>query len=337
MKKKPILVVGATGKVGRKIVQQLLQQDPSREVRALVRNPDKAQKLFFQNNLKGNGNLIKLIVCDLGSPDHKVLNNAVEGCDAIISVSGCLRYSKLSDFLPTRLFSDAGNEEFWCDDDRSHPYFVNFKTQSLLVDLAKKHKCSRFVRLTALSAGYSPFHPVSIILSSVLSMTSRHHFRFEQYLRNSEVPYVILRPGGLADYDRDAEKTYVRVNPCGYLPPTGRLSREDVATLAILSCQQQQHEGRLLDPESNYTLGIGINDVVKQGIKGDGFATAEECLHYARDQCDKIDKTVQDKYYGVAVGIFVYSTLIVLAIILVMILSYLCCIGSNDAKSFLRG
>jgi FlaA1/EpsC-like NDP-sugar epimerase len=41
---KPILVVGATGKVGRKVVQKLLGMN--RPVRALVRNPQKAAEIF---------------------------------------------------------------------------------------------------------------------------------------------------------------------------------------------------------------------------------------------------------------------------------------------------
>jgi hypothetical protein len=103
--------------------------------------------------------------------------------------------------------------EWWAEED--HPYFANYKAQAqcLLVDLAAEHSISRFVRLTVLSLGYSAFNPVGKIFCSLLSLTTRHHFLCEQYLRNSSVPYVILRPGGLADEDRvsnDGKKAYSR-------------------------------------------------------------------------------------------------------------------------------
>lgn len=190
---KPILVVGATGKVGRKVVRQLL--DRKLPVRALVRNQTKAQELFVDDSQD-----IEFVVCDMGTADSSTLEPAVEGCGAIISVSGAMRFSKLSDFLPWRLFEADVSK--WCGDDRSHPYFSNYLAQKVLIDMAVKHKCSRFVRLTGLSSGFSPFNPVSMIFASVLSLTSRYHFLCEQYLRNSNVPYLILRPGGLAEEDR---------------------------------------------------------------------------------------------------------------------------------------
>ena len=201
MAEKPTLVVGATGQVGRRVVEQLL--NANKPVRALVRNHSKARELFGKYMMEDDEKTkLKIFVCDLGEAakqeDYKVLNQAVEGCGSIVSVSGCARISKLSDFLPWRLFQE--DVSGWADS--SHPYFGNYKAQCALVDLAKTHSVSRFVRLTGLSAGYSPFHPVGIIFSSVLSMTTRYHFLCEQYIRNSSVPYLIIRPGGLRNEDR---------------------------------------------------------------------------------------------------------------------------------------
>jgi nucleoside-diphosphate-sugar epimerase len=195
---KPILVVGATGKVGRKVVQQLL--DMELPVRAMVRNHDKARELF-SDVLSSNGDRkeLQLVVCDLGTANRESLESAVSGCEAIISVSGAMRFSKLADFLPWRVFEEDASK--WCSD-KSHPFYVNLQAQKTLIDLATEYKCSRFVRLTGLSSGFSPFNPVSMIFSSVLSLTSRYHFLCEQYLRNSDLPYLILRPGGLAEEDR---------------------------------------------------------------------------------------------------------------------------------------
>jgi hypothetical protein len=189
---KPTLVVGATGRVGRKVVEQLLEQNKT--VRALVRSQNKARELF------GETTDVELVVADLGKyQDYtSVLDKAVEGCESIISVSGTLRFSMLTDFLPWRL----ANEDVSSWADSSHPYYSNYKAQCLLVDLAQKYKVQRFVRLTGLTTGYSPFNLVTLIFSSLLSLTTRYHFFCENYLRQSQVPYVIVRPGGLADEDR---------------------------------------------------------------------------------------------------------------------------------------
>jgi len=194
---KPILVVGATGRVGRLVVNRLLEQN--RSVRAVVRNTTKAQQVFGSNLTS-----LELVTADLGHYDDPecaaTLEKAVEGCDCIISVSGTMRFSKLTDFLPWRLFRT--NVTSWCDNDRRHPYYPNYMAQSLLVDLAEKHDISRFIRLTGLTVGLPAFNLVSVLFSGLLSMTSRYHALCEQYLRESSVPHVILRPGGLSNNER---------------------------------------------------------------------------------------------------------------------------------------
>ena len=211
---KPVLVVGATGKVGRKVVQNLLDQKV--RVRALVRNETKAVELFANEIVSsakqakdGDSPMLEFVVSDLGKPDRRSLQSAVQGCQSIVSVSGAMRFSKLTDFLPWRIFQQDTSK--WCDD-TSHPYYANYKAQKLLVDLASEYQCKRFVRLTGLSVGFSPFNLVSMIFSSVLSMTTRHHFALEQYLRNSNVPYVIIRPGGLADEDRVSQYCFTSLD-----------------------------------------------------------------------------------------------------------------------------
>jgi nucleoside-diphosphate-sugar epimerase len=194
---KPTLVVGATGQVGRQVVAQLLKQN--RPVRALVRNPEKAKQVFgddFGNNVN-----LQIVVADLGKyQEHSdVLEQAVKGCSCIISVSGALRFSKVTDFLlPWRFWNS--NVSSWAD--ISHPYFCNYQAQCLLVDLAKQHAVERFVRLTGGTVGFSAFNPFVILMSGLLSMTTRYHFLTENYIRESNVPYMIIRPGGLMNEDR---------------------------------------------------------------------------------------------------------------------------------------
>jgi NAD(P)-dependent dehydrogenase (short-subunit alcohol dehydrogenase family) len=83
-----VLVVGATGRVGRRVVEQLLSQN--RPVRALVRNPTKAQELFGKNGSSSMHPNLQVVEADISRFEDfdEVLDKAVEGCGCIISVSG---------------------------------------------------------------------------------------------------------------------------------------------------------------------------------------------------------------------------------------------------------
>lgn len=191
------LVVGATGRIGSRCVQELL--DANHRVRAIVRNQTKAEELLDVSNPN-----LELIICDLGlvakdGTNQTQLEEAVQGCDSILSVSGTVRYSKWIDFvLPWRVVKfDAS---LWAPS--VHPYFGNYKAQKMLIDLAEQNYIRRFVRITGLSAGYSAFHPVSMLFGAIVSLSNRYHYACEQYLRNSKVPYLVLRPGGMVYENR---------------------------------------------------------------------------------------------------------------------------------------
>jgi uncharacterized protein YbjT (DUF2867 family) len=55
---------GATGRVGRRVVKQLL--DAKKLVRALVRDFDKARELFGKEIGNNDQKLLEIVVCDLG-------------------------------------------------------------------------------------------------------------------------------------------------------------------------------------------------------------------------------------------------------------------------------
>ena len=201
----------------------------------------------------------------------------------------------------------------WCDD-TSHPYYTNYKAQCLMVDIAasqsqsQQNKPPKFIRLTGLSTGFSTFNFFTLIFSSILSLSSRYHYLFEQYLRSQDkVPYIILRPGGLADEDRDPDQTYLQVEPSGYLPPPGRIPRSDVASFAVHAC-----DASIIPSDSSYTLGIRAVGEMRpkpQGEREDGYASAKECLQKLVDSTpsEKVLDEMIKKPYGVAVGLFVYT------------------------------
>ncbi|GKY98534.1 hypothetical protein MPSEU_000810500 [Mayamaea pseudoterrestris] len=296
---KPYLVTGATGRVGRLVVQKLLSE--GRPVRALVRSRSKAQSIFGTSDELAYPSL-KIIKADLGRYDEyqSVLDEAVEGCEAIISVNGCSRFSEWSDFLPWRLFCGP-DVSSWAG--RDHPYYINYLAQKKLIDLAKKHNVNRIVRLTGLALAYSEFNPFTILFNILLSLNSRYHTLCEAELAKSGIPYVILRPGGLATDARDMETTNLQVDPSGKLPLPGRVGRGDVADLAIEACH--------LPASNSYTLACRwCGDGVKpkpQGKKGDGYASAKECLQHVVDSSATALPPPKLKMYALPVGIVVYS------------------------------
>lgn len=267
----PTLVVGATGRVGRRVVQQLLQE--GRPVRALVRNSIKADEVFG-----GSGSLhpkLEIVVADISRFEQhdSLLEKAVMGCGSIISVSGATRVSKLTDFLPWRLFgSDVSS---WAG--RDHPYFSSYLAQKRLIDLAAKHQVQRFVRLTGVSQSFSAWNPFNIMINTLLSCSQRYTKLCELALTESKVPYVILRPGGLSDDARNETATHLQVEPSGALPFPSRIGRDDVATLCIAATDGSG----ILPADDSYILAcrwVGACGSKPQGTMNDGFAIASACL-----------------------------------------------------------
>jgi nucleoside-diphosphate-sugar epimerase len=301
---KPVLVVGATGRVGRRVVQKLIGRN--KPVRALVRNPQKAQELFGTSTSLQYPKL-EIIIADMSRPEDyaQVLDDAVKGTDAIISVMGAVRFAQLSDFLPWRLFGGY-DVNSWAD--RSHPYYGNYLGQKKLIELAEKYKVQRFVRLTGLGLAYSAFNPLTILFNSLLSITNRYGILCEQALASSKVPYVVLRPGGLISDGRDYELANLQLDASGKLPYPGRIGRSDVADLAV--------EALLLPSSKSLTLacrwcGEGIRPK-SQGSKSDGVPTAKEGLARLVSANTMPLAPPVMKPYALAVGLAVYSFCLIL-------------------------
>jgi hypothetical protein len=234
-----------------------------------VRSYEKAVTIFGEYAL-GRGSLLEICVGDLNEPD--TVEVAVRGCDSVISVSGSIRSSRLSDFLPWRLFrSDVSS---WCTD-KSHPYYTNYKAQTLLFSLAEKYDLKRIIRMTDLYAGLPPYSFISVVANTMRSMTFRYHAMAEQALRtNCTVPSIILRPGDLINYQRNTQTTWLQIHPSGVLPSPSIIGRDDVATIAIAALQS--------DDNRTHTLAVRwVGEHMypqPQGKREEGFPTAKECF-----------------------------------------------------------
>ena len=216
---KPILVVGATGKVGQLVVKQLSLSGQS--VRALARDPD-------SDTAAALASLTGVDVVQGDVLDRAAMESAVTGCSVVISVSCDSMKSSLEDLIgvPPPIFrTDLAF-------DQAHPQQVNYVGLVNTIGAMQGAGLSRIVRLTGLSCSFSAFNPfVMLIGCGLLSMSTAWHSRSENLLRESTLDYTILRPGGLSD---DARGTNTLSAASRTLPlAQGRIGRADLAALAI--------------------------------------------------------------------------------------------------------
>ncbi|ESA38866.1 nad-dependent epimerase dehydratase [Leptolyngbya sp. Heron Island J] len=121
-----VLVVGATGKTGRHVTEQLSTDGTGKTVRALVR--DRAKADFADT--------VEVVVGDVLKPE--TLQAAMTGCDAIICATGA-----------------APSFDF------TGPYQVDFVGTKNLVDVAKAEGIQRFVIVSSLCVSKF-FHPLNL-------------------------------------------------------------------------------------------------------------------------------------------------------------------------------
>mmetsp|Transcript_29087 Transcript_29087/g.56985 ORF Transcript_29087/g.56985 Transcript_29087/m.56985 type:complete len:337 (+) Transcript_29087:144-1154(+) len=187
-KRDRVLVVGATGRVGQRVVRSLL--DNRYLVRCAVRKPETASALFSSSS--SHRNRVEICPCDIVTATDASLDSVVSGCTAVIDVHGV---------KPPRLtrWRDLFVRDPLNGDDPSHPAVVNYAGPLKLLEAAKRNAVSKYIRLTGLSSSMSPFTPIAFLFNMLLSMTVKWHERFEIALRSSGLDYTILQPGELTN------------------------------------------------------------------------------------------------------------------------------------------
>jgi len=215
---KSVLVIGATGRVGRNVVPKLLKQ--GYQVRCLVRNKEKA---VYLKELKGS----KLVEGDVTNLD--CLLAATEGCGTVIAVHGVRppRVSKLYDLFihPKHLGSN-------------HPYNVNYLGVMKILAAMQVNRCSKLVRITGSLIDKSAFSPFRVLFNLLLSFTTKWHEASEIAIRRSGVDYTVLRPTGIADIPaaaKDPTRSLILLpGDSTQLPPLpGRIPVEDLGELVV--------------------------------------------------------------------------------------------------------
>jgi len=178
-----ILVVGATGTTGRKVVN-LLKSSMFFEPVAMVRKKNQVQEFLDQG--------IKTVVGNL----KEDISNVVSNIDKVVFAAG------------------SGGENV---------VEVDQQGAKKMIDASKKHSVKKFVMLSSMGADQSE-------AAKELQDYLKAKHNADEYLKESKVPFVIVRPGSLTN-DK-GEGTIQIGNP---LKRPGSISRDDVAQVLMRS------------------------------------------------------------------------------------------------------
>jgi len=196
-----ILLLGATGRTGKKVIQEALKR--KHQIVAIARNPDKLSEY-------------KIDIVQ-GTPyDYDTVEKAMEGCDAVINT---LNVSRKSDNPWAPLAA---------------PKDLISRSASNAVKSMEKAGIKRIVALSTIGAGRSwktsPGALKFLVTISNLRFAFTDHGKQEKILESSPMDYTICRAPMLSMENND---TGAMATPEGTMPPSRYLSRNSAAEFFI--------------------------------------------------------------------------------------------------------
>ena len=204
-----ILLLGATGRTGKCIIEEALKRD--HKISAIARNPDKLKAYDLE--------------ITQGSPyDFEAVEKAIAGCEAVINT---LNVSRTSDNPWARLAA---------------PKDMISKSAANTIKAMEKAGIKRFVALSTIGAG-SSWKKTPLALRLVVSISNlKHafldHSKQEDILKNSSMDYTICRAPML---DTNVNKTGAVATPEEVKPASMHLSRNSAAEFFINILENSGH------------------------------------------------------------------------------------------------
>jgi hypothetical protein len=226
-----VAVIGATGRLGREVVQQLASAGICS--RCLVRQLPSATHDEGKNDTKKSSvatdlqrrfpEYIEFVRGDVS--DIESLRSLVSGCDACLALFG-----------PTvpKPFFKALFPFWYAESDPQHPYNVNFIGVNNLITVLQDTPM-RLVRITG--KGEDPWSIFSILINAFGGIAKGWNYEGEQLLRKSTVDYTIIRPGIMkeqleGDNDQPSSSSLALLDNGRNLPVTA-VSYTQIAQLVI--------------------------------------------------------------------------------------------------------
>jgi len=223
--KQLVFVAGATGGTGRALVTNLQAQGYA--VRAFVRDAGKARVVLGDN--------VEFITGDVRDID--TIRPAMAGVTYAISAIGASR-----------------------SDPENGPEAVDFGGVANLANAAAEAGVKQFV-LVSSSGVTQEDHFLNKVMNNVLLWK----FKGEEALRNSGVPYTIVRPGGLINTPGGKESLVFAQGDT----TAGRISREDVALICIAALGNPAAVGKTFETYSTEEPGNNNWDVMFGALDAD--------------------------------------------------------------------
>ncbi|MGA7795377.1 MAG: SDR family oxidoreductase [Candidatus Acidiferrales bacterium] len=198
-----VLIIGATGGTGRRLVEQALTA--GHDVTAFVRDPEK---------IRARHERLRVVQGDI--LDFNSLDLAVAGQDAVLSSLGTK-----SVFRPVKIFSEG--------------------TSNLLRAMTK-HGVRRLICITGIGAGDSRGHGGffydKVILPIFLKRFYQDKDNQEDLIRKSDLDWTIVRPGFLTN---GTPKGNYRILTDLTGVTIGRISRADVAAFMLAELNSNRY------------------------------------------------------------------------------------------------
>ncbi|KAL1207346.1 hypothetical protein V5N11_028994 [Cardamine amara subsp. amara] len=215
VKTKKVFVTGATGKTGKRIVEQLLSRGFA--VKAGVRDVDKAKSSFKEDPS------LQIVRADVTEGPEKLAEAIGDDSQAVICASG---------FRP-------GFDLF-------APWKVdNFGTVNL-VDACRKKGVERFVLISSIlvngAAMGQILNPAYIFLN-IFGLTLVAKLQAEKYIKRSGINYTIVRPGGLKN-DPPTGNVVMEQEDTLY---EGSISRDQVAEVAVEALLNEESSFKVVE------------------------------------------------------------------------------------------
>lgn len=204
-----ILILGATGRTGKQIIQEAIKR--GHKISAIARNPEKLKDFDIE--------------ITQGTPyGYETVEQAISGCNAVINT---LNVSRKSDNPWAPLAA---------------PEDMISKSASNALKAMEKIGIKRFVALSTIGAGRSwktiPWILKFIVSISNLKFAFQDHGKQEKILENSNADYTICRAPMLSN---NINKTGAVATAEGVKPESNVLSRNSVAEFFLNIIENKEH------------------------------------------------------------------------------------------------
>ena len=198
-----VVVAGATGRTGQKAVDALLAD--GYRVRAFVRNIDRARAVLPASIEFSEGDIRQ----------RSTIDNALVGATALISTIG------------------AG-----FDDPLNSPEIVDYLGVRSLAEAANSAGIKNFVLVSSGGVTHEDH-----ILNQRFNNVLMWKFKGEEAVRNSGVPYTIVRPGGLTD-EPGGKNTIIFLQGDNH---QGSIPRSEVARVLVAALRFPEATGKTFE------------------------------------------------------------------------------------------